>query len=220
MGKELVGVCKKHLEVSTWGESKCRCVGIANLLGEIAVNTGDWKSGGASFQQLAGGPATGQLSKLHFPQKVTKYPADTGGTCDAWDNGRHPACKDEDPSKRPEWCENKWCYVDPCSCDLDVPPKVSFYVPGATFQNIPIYYSYSTCGSNDTWTAKYHKDACVNQKSATACGKLDKCHWTGKNCLGKELVGHCPRLGKPEKSKSSRYFMITFAFTLLLSILC
>jgi len=29
------------------------------------------------------------------------------------------------------------------------------------------------------------------QKTSVACGQLDKCAWTGEECLGKELVSVC-----------------------------
>lgn len=196
MGKELATVCKKKLEVTKWGDNKCRCIGIDNLVGDLIVNAGD--KSGTSFQQQ---PA---LGKLHFPTKVVKYPADAGATCEAWDDGRHPDCSNKDASKRPDWCKQKWCYVDPCSCDMDIPPKVSKYIPGATFQGIPVYYSYDACGSVDTWTAKHHEKACVNQKSEAACGKLDPCTWTDGKCLGKELVGHCPGMVEKEKAAVSK----------------
>merc|ERR1719491_1695493 len=48
--------------------------------------------------------------------KQVPYPADLGGRCKAWDSTHHPKCPGED------WCESKWCYVDPCNCD-----KVSPY---------------------------------------------------------------------------------------------
>jgi hypothetical protein len=214
MGKELVGVCEKKLDDVKYGTGKCRCVGIDSLLGNVVVNTGDWKAGSfldygpggdqspssSSFMDHGPGGHFAAAAKS-FPNKVTRYPADTGATCQAWDNGRHPDCDSKNVTERPEWCEQKWCYVDPCSCDIDISPKRSFYIPGALFQGIPIYYSYSTCGSVDTWTAKHHKTACVNQNSKEDCGKLDKCSWTGTKCLGKELMGHCPAIGEREKAK-------------------
>lgn len=202
MGEELVGVCKKKLDSVLYGEQKCRCIGIDHLLGEMVVNAGHSPTEG-SFQQIMAAPAS-QLANVKFPSKVTKFPADAGATCQAWDNGRHPECSSKNETDRPAWCSQKWCYVDPCTCDLDTPPKVSKYLPGAHFQGIPVYYSYSTCGQVDTWTASHHKSACVNQKTETDCvAHKDRCSWTGGKCLGKELLGHCP--GLADRDKSSTY---------------
>jgi len=43
------------------------------------------------------------------------------------------------------WCDDTWCYVDPCNCNA---PDVysSSYFP------LSMYYSYSTCGSADEFT--------------------------------------------------------------------
>jgi len=205
MGKDLVGVCKKKLDSVTYGDQKCRCIGIEHLLGEISVNAEK------SFLQI---PA-GQLADIKFPAKVTKFPADAGATCQAWDDGRHPECVSKNETDRPEWCTQKWCYVDPCTCDMDVPPKQSKYLPGAVFQGIPVYYSYSTCGSVDTWTLGHHKNACVNQKSKEACVKQDTCDWVGTKCLGKELVTDCPAIAEREKTKSH-----SNAIALTLSAIC
>merc|ERR1719158_1653848 len=101
-----------------------------------------------------------------------EYPLELGGTCKG--NG---------------WCAQSWCYVDPCNCNIPVPPKVSAYMPKGTYQAKPIYYSYATCGGKDEWTATQHESACVNQKTAGDCGKLDKCAWSGSRCLGKEVLG-------------------------------
>jgi len=40
------------------------------------------------------------------------------------------------------WCNENWCYVDPDNCDLDKAP--SYFFPG-----LNLYYSYTTCGSNN-----------------------------------------------------------------------
>merc|ERR1719245_1736968 len=86
-----------------------------------------------------------------------------------------------------EWCSQKWCYVDPCECGLEVPPKISS-VQKVAFQGRPLYYSYATCGGVDSWTAKNHAEACVNQASEKACSGLSKCAWDGEKCLGKALA--------------------------------
>lgn len=121
--------------------------------------------------------------------KSVAYPAEVGGSCQTWDKETHPLCKADKP---PKWCFQNWCYVDPCSCSLpnDVIPKVSNYLPEATFTGKSIYYSYETCGGKDTYTEEHNKKACVNQKNEEDCNALDRCAWAGSSCMGAELVDH------------------------------
>ena len=44
----------------------------------------------------------------------------------------------------PAWCSDSWCYVDRATCNL--PATSSSYFPGTE-----LYYSYSTCGSTNTF---------------------------------------------------------------------
>ncbi|CAE7306956.1 GST1 [Symbiodinium natans] len=126
------------------------------------------------------------------------FPADLGSSCQKWDEGRHPDCRGEDP---PGWCHRQWCYVDPCSCSIEEPPKVSTYFPKATYGHKPLYYSYESCNSFDTFTFD-SRSACVNQESEARClalggdpedPEIRKCAWGGPEikCLGKELLHVC-----------------------------
>jgi hypothetical protein len=49
-------------------------------------------------------------------------------------------------SQQASWCNEPWCYIDPCNCDASDGTK-SDYFPGALF------YSTATCGSKNTYTA-------------------------------------------------------------------
>jgi len=155
---------------ASYGNPKCPCVGFDNVEGTTVVS----------------------LDKT----TTHPYPADLGARCEAWDNNRHPtSCKDssQDPGLDKGWCADAWCYVDPCNCDIPVEPKTSAYLPDATYQSKPVYYSYATCGAKDQWTEKHHTEACVNQKSAADCMSLPKCAWNGNRCAGKEIMGQCSK---------------------------
>jgi len=143
------------------GTPGCRCIGFDNQQGTLQVMLGD---------------------------KKAEYPAELGGTCRAWDEENHPGCKGDSVE---DWCKAKWCFVDPCSCKLPdgAVPKISFYLPEASFTGKGLYFSYETCGNPDLWT-KNNEKACVNQMSQDACNNLDRCGWTGTRCLGKELTTH------------------------------
>lgn len=157
--------------VSEAGSVGCRCIGFAEVPGTMQVTIkGQWSEEGA----------------------VVDFPAEMGGKCQDWDNGVHPACQGKN---RPDWCYKQWCYVDPCSCKLEQPPKVTMYLPEATFTGKSLYYSYETCGANDTYTKKHNPEACVNQNNTKDCLSLivrggQKCAWTRGRCLGAELVSH------------------------------
>jgi len=158
--RDIAKTCSAPVDTAKWGADNCRCIGVS--------------------------PQPG-TTKVMIKDKKVAFPADTGAVCNTWEKDNHPDCDSDDA---PEWCNQAWCYVDPCSCKLPVPPKTSSYLPESTYQGKPIYYSYATCGGKDAWTAS-DKKACVSQKTAGACKKLDKCAWTGKECLGKELVNVC-----------------------------
>lgn len=158
-------------ELPEVGSAGCRCIGFDNIAGTTDV----------------------MLQKRNGRHEVVKYPAEIGGTCKAWDEGKHPECKHD---KSPKWCKERWCYVDPCSCSQKAPPKVTMYLPEATFTGKSLYYSYETCGAEDHFTTDYNLEACVNQESQGECESLkvkaggNKCAWTGAKCLGAELFDH------------------------------
>lgn len=145
------------------GNPHCRCIGFAGVSGTTEIS---FKDG-----------------------KMVEYPADLGTSCKAWDDDFHPECTGDD---QPNWCKARWCYVDPCDCQLPggAVPKISSYLPDATFTGKNLYYSFESCGSPDTWTEEGNPDACVNQMEEKVCVKNTRCAWTGDRCLGTELVNH------------------------------
>jgi len=159
--------CEKNPQGPSYGKNTCRCVGIDNLKGYYAK----------------------QVNFRHV-----QYDAETGASCAAWDKGKHPECKG---GVTPQWCNQEWCYVDPCSCDLEVPPKVT--TAGIEYQGGPAYWSYATCGSTDFWSQE-DKDACVMQTSKADCEKKSKCAWDGKQCGGVEIVKTCKEGAKKDES--------------------
>merc|ERR1711957_785147 len=74
----------------------------------------------------------------NYPQGQEKngtkvnYQPSTGSSCEAWDEKVEDetySCNKKDPA--PSWCAKEWCWVDPCTCKLDTPPKRSSYFPKA-----------------------------------------------------------------------------------------
>jgi len=92
------------------------------------------------------------------------YPADYGSGCKAWPEPSQADCfnaSEEQVPKVPQkllaptkdWCNNKWCYVDPCQCDApDVTASSTFSSHGV------MKYSYSACGAVDSFTASEASD--------------------------------------------------------------
>lgn len=154
----------KEVETSTSGNSECPCVGSASLTYSNTNST----TGGFLIHVL-----------------------DMGTKCAAWDL-RSDQCKNE--TEAPEWCYQRWCYVDPCKCNLPSPPQPSPYFRGALINGHQLYYSYETCGSPDLFTENL-QSACTNHETESKCLSLgtDRCAWAGPEtgCLGKELVTGC-----------------------------
>jgi len=124
-----------------YGDSKCPCIGWDNIAGDTLL----------------------ELQDDDGKKVDVMYPADLGARCEKWDDERHTLCKSD--SKKP-WCKQSWCYVDPCKCDIDVLPQMTLYQPETTFRNLPLFYSYATCGGEDMFTKKHpplgsHKCRCV-----------------------------------------------------------
>eukprot|EP00933_Yihiella_yeosuensis_P007570 TRINITY_DN11265_c0_g1_i1.p1 TRINITY_DN11265_c0_g1~~TRINITY_DN11265_c0_g1_i1.p1 ORF type:complete len:410 (-),score=87.77 TRINITY_DN11265_c0_g1_i1:484-1713(-) len=164
-------VCNNQQSEAKWGQSDCRCIGLAGQPGQNNITSGDIK--------LA-------------------YPADLGSECKAWDLKRHPECKVKKP---PSWCSHPWCFVDPCKCRLEDVPKLSAYLPTAKGNRKSVYFSYHTCGVEDEFSF-LSPHACVSLKTKEFCKGNRKCAWTGKECLGRELVEMCD---KQELVKSGAY---------------
>eukprot|EP00438_Fugacium_kawagutii_P024900 Skav236048 [mRNA] locus=scaffold2566:11128:19466:+ [translate_table: standard] len=97
------------------------------------------------------------------------------------DLDNHPQCSVN--GSKPEWCNRK-LGVDPCSCSVFQPPKVSTYLNG-TMHGRSIYYSYETCGSLVQLELVLCTSACT-QTCQDACSKNLKCLWSGDSCLGKD----------------------------------
>ena len=78
------------------------------------------------------------------------YPADYGtNVCEAHDAGRDPYCSKPDP---PEWCAERWCYIDEDTCSY--PVLLSSYFAGAGLK-----YSYRTCGSQNSFDSWFGDNA-------------------------------------------------------------
>lgn len=140
-----------------YGDPKCPCIGV------------DFVKGGKEVTH-------------HHVDGKSVYAVDSGSSCSTWDHAEHPLCKDGDG---PEFCGQEWCYVDPCDCDIEIPPKPSIYMEKATFQGHRVHYSYHTCGGTDTWTPDEHKaQARANKELCDEPIDTQKYGRDGCHCIG------------------------------------
>ena len=104
---------------------------------------------------------TGVLSEYPYP---TSYGMDV---CASHDQLLQPYCADADgvvSTKAPDFCGNKWCFVDPDSCDVT-------YETSSYFHQFPpiLYYSYETCSAENTFVAPLDNisgtASCLNVRS-------------------------------------------------------
>jgi len=148
----------------TFGKQLCPCVGVNGLAGTTTVTIGNTK----------------------YPNL---YPSDIGSACSAWDAGKYPgSCDGGTPAS---WCSNAWCYVDPCACDIGTNPSTSDYLAGATYESKQIFYSYATCGTDNTYNTPPSDEQtaeCTKPWDATADG-LAECPCVGiQNIEGNTTV--------------------------------
>jgi len=79
---------------------------------------------------------------------TASFPPEMGTFCKAWDAGHHAKCNGA--KDQPLFCEQKWCYVDPCKCNANI--TGSTYLPSWKYHKRPLHYSFETCGGNqDEW---------------------------------------------------------------------
>jgi len=151
-----------------------------------AVSQATWNADEAAKECMVGTPdaAPGAPNAKHdFP-----YPKTFGGTCASTgskDAGSY-ACNYKAPSNATTadagfkfatssaqynenhdstaWCEDDFCWVDPCKCNAKDMAPSSWFV-GA-------YYSYSQCGADDSYTAAA---GCGDKKKETDC--TGNCKW-------------------------------------------
>eukprot|EP00928_Gymnodinium_smaydae_P083436 TRINITY_DN66676_c0_g1_i1.p1 TRINITY_DN66676_c0_g1~~TRINITY_DN66676_c0_g1_i1.p1 ORF type:complete len:298 (+),score=41.33 TRINITY_DN66676_c0_g1_i1:77-970(+) len=167
------------------GNDKCPCIDIGMVKPTVTIGNDTLEYGDPDGEQIS-----------------------LGSKCKAWDDGQYPGSCENDlqtPGKGKDWCAKSWCYVNPCKCTIAVEPKLSSYLPDKTFEGHKIYYSYATCGSEDSWTAENSEVACVNLKTKTECTNKDTCAWVEdkEKCLGKDLANECADSADGNSTNSS-----------------
>lgn len=161
MKQEVVQLCHEDsMPEYEYGKKDCRCIGHAAITGNATV--------------LVDGTSTNFLATV-------------GGTCFVWDQDVHPACLVEE-SKKPQWCFEKWCYVDPCTCTLGGGLTAKKSDLDIKYRGKRVYYSYETCGEVDVKTPEVDVPPQYPPSYCAAAEKSfghDHCR-----CLGMEVDGY------------------------------
>jgi len=164
-------------QTSITGLPSCQCLGkLPSTVDEVDCTYG-WAINGKCYKTV------GLVSNF------TIYPGDYGETCKAHKEPGHGACFDlvkvppeeKAMSDQAGWCNQKWCYIDPCNCDAADATK-SDYFPGELF------YSYGTCGDKNTYTAS---ESATNTVGNAECASVEKASdaYSLKMGLGLVLAG-------------------------------
>merc|ERR1719399_1718799 len=93
------------------------------------------------------------MKKVTLSGITYTYPALYGlENCAAHDATQKPYCDAADP---PEWCADRWCYVDHTNCKYPA-------VKSSYFAGVDLRYSYTTCGSKNTFYAWFDENAAAS----------------------------------------------------------
>jgi len=142
------------------GMPSCACLGALPSSVADFDCTFDWALAGKCVKTVG------------LSSNFTSYGAGYGESCTIHQEPGASSCYDlttTPPTQKPQsnqanWCNQKWCYIDPCNCDA-VDATKSDYFPDT------LHYSYATCGDKNTYTALESSTNTVgNAECATAEG--------------------------------------------------
>jgi hypothetical protein len=145
---------------SPTGMSSCACLGaLPDSVDDIDCSY-DWAFNGKCVKTV------GLVSNF------TTYAADYGESCKIHLEPGSSSCFDlttVPPTAKAivdqaNWCNQKWCYIDPCNCDAPDPTN-SDYFPDT------LHYSYATCGDKNTYTAL---ESSTNTVGNAQCAEVEK----------------------------------------------
>jgi len=175
----LLFTCTRGSITSSTGNMNCKCARVPATADGKKVEEYDCNQTYAS--------SAGKCVNASVKGKYVDYPGDYGKTCQAWPEPGHPSCYDvcrgeelpkqasassrrlakddcpENNNTKKAWCDDPWCYVDPCACEAK-DKSVSLYFT-------QMVYSYMTCGSSDKYTSEETDGGktaqCANEVSAS-----------------------------------------------------
>lgn len=145
------------------GAAGCRCLGSIPSAIPVTSCTHSWAPAGecVTVQDSYGTPSFGNR----------EYPATYGSGCMMHMEPADENCVDAQGNLKPggsAYCFKPWCYVDPCSCNLE--PSYS-----KAFGGDQMAYSYETCGATDTFTPADEQPAECVEADAGFSDDRDAC---------------------------------------------
>merc|ERR1712224_612109 len=162
---------------STTGLASCACLG--QLPDSVTDIDCDYKW---AFEKKC-------VKTVGLVSNFTTYPADYGESCKIHKEPGASSCFDltkvppeeKATADQANWCNQKWCYIDPCNCDAPDATK-SDYFPDT------LHYSYATCGDKNTYTAL---ESSTNTVGNAECATVEKASnaYSLKMGLGLLLTG-------------------------------
>lgn len=138
---EVAIMCENRVDAQVWGQAECPCVGIKGLPGLVRV-------------------------KLEGGVEEAEYPADVGSYCHSWHNGNHPQCRTPEQS---EYCDVRWCFVDPCACLSASSWRQSSLFPAARVDGRLVYVSNTTCNFDEAIPVPEEALDSVTQRAQVMC---------------------------------------------------
>lgn len=164
---------------STKGNPGCPCIGYLHPDCVTRIKCED-----KPYKDSKGECVQPFVQKRNFP-----YPTMYGTICQKHIEPGHSDCYDVDKiqelpapgsgaaKERAGWCDDPWCYIDPCNCNAPSQYK-SDYFPDSLF------YTYLTCGKEDTYSG-------VTDGSA------------GKEASSEDCLGECFKQSMPTTDEVS-----------------
>ena len=135
-----VGLLASMASAQTPADPECACLTASQL-----SSVEGWSD--AKFVDSDG------MKKVTLSGITYTYPALYGlENCAAHDATQKPYCDVADP---PEWCADQWCYVDHTNCKYPA-------VKSSYFSGVDLRYSYTTCGSKNTFDAWFDENAAAS----------------------------------------------------------
>jgi len=152
---------------------KCKCISLPNTIPRAACDSPHAVNG---------------MCFVAAGKNYAKYPGDFGASCKKHHETGTAACYnlttgEELPvGTRASWCDDLWCYVDGCTCDLtDVQGGPLTYFHKSDGTEVFAAYSYMACqDAESTYDGgTNHKEAC----EGVTCGEV-RDHYRHNACCG------------------------------------
>eukprot|EP00747_Dinoflagellata_sp_TGD_P164841 gnl/TRDRNA2_/TRDRNA2_185333_c0_seq1.p1 gnl/TRDRNA2_/TRDRNA2_185333_c0~~gnl/TRDRNA2_/TRDRNA2_185333_c0_seq1.p1 ORF type:complete len:208 (+),score=36.35 gnl/TRDRNA2_/TRDRNA2_185333_c0_seq1:84-707(+) len=120
--------------------------------------------------------ANGECVQPTVQEKLQMYPTNYGTLCVTHIEPGHTACYDveagvEKPAfgsgsadEKAKWCDDPWCYIDPCNCNAPERYAADYFASYSC-----LWYTYLTCGDSDAYSGEADGSAAVEAGNEMTC---------------------------------------------------